>query len=193
MPKADAGDREPTPHDDVFGVLAEFNRPEALIDAVRRARAAGYRQFDAYSPFPVEGLAEAMAFRDRRIGWLTLIGGLLGAAAGWALQAYANLDFPIDIGGRPLIANPAFAMVTIELALLGAVLCAVIGLLWLNHLPRLHHPLFDIESFHLASRDKFFLAIFGNDPQFDRAATAGFLAGLDPLRVDVVDHTEQPE
>ncbi|MGF7163334.1 hypothetical protein FHS85_004997 [Rhodoligotrophos appendicifer] len=185
--------REPTPHEEVFGLLAEFDDPDALKKAVHKSCDAGYRCIDAYTPFPIEGLAEAMGFKDRRVAWLTLAGGFLGAATGYGLQVYTNLDFPIDIGGRPLIAWPAFMLITFEVTVLFAVLFSIFGMLALNHLPRLHHPIFDIPEFHLASYDKFFLVLFSTDEKFDRESTRGFLEGLDPVTIVPVEHTEEPE
>lgn len=185
--------REPTAATPVFGLMAEFDRAEQLIEGVRRARAAGLRRLDAHSPFPIEGLAEEMGFTDRRVPWFTLLGGIVGAAAGYGMQVYTNLAFPIDVGNRPLVAPPAFMLITFELMVLGAVLAGIGSMLALNHLPRLSHPLFDVASFHLASKDKFFLVVLSNDPQFDRERTRQFLDGLAPVRVDLVGKTEEPE
>lgn len=185
--------REPTPREALFGMLAEFGEAEHLIAGVEHARDAGYRRMDAYTPFPVDGIAEALGFHDRRVPRLTLAGGLFGALFGYGLQVYTNYDYPIDIGGRSLITTPAFMMVTVVLALLFAALAAMVGMLALNHLPRLNHPLFGVKDFHLASSDKFFLVIFGNDAQFDKERTRDFLEGLDPIRVETVMHSEEPE
>ncbi|MDW6023546.1 DUF3341 domain-containing protein [Mesorhizobium sp. BAC0120] len=184
--------REPSSSSGLFGLLAEFDRPERLVDGVRHAREAGFRQVDAYSPFPIEGLAEELGFRDQRVPWLTLIGGMFGAALGYGMQVYTNESFQIDIGGRPLIANPAFMLITFELMVLFAVLFSIGGMLALNHLPRLNHPLFGVEAFHLTSKDKFFLVILSNDRKFDREKTRSFLEGLDPVRVNAVGYSEEP-
>ncbi len=185
--------REPTPHHDSFGLLAEFDRPQRLVEAIQRTRQAGYRRIDAYSPFPIEAVTAALAIRDNRVPLFTLLGGLLGAATGYFMQVIANRAFPIDIGGRPLVAPPAFMLITFELMVLFAVTFSIGSMLLINRLPRLNHPLFDIESFHLASRDKFFLLVFSDDPRFDRDATRGFLEALAPVRVDLVGHSEEPE
>ncbi len=186
--------REPLPAPgQVFGVLAEFNDAERLLDGARQARAAGYTQLDSYTPFPIEGLAEILGFREQRIPWLTLIGGVVGALAGFGMQAWANWSFPIDIGNRPLIATTAFMLITFELLVLGAVFFCIGAMLGLNRLPRLHHPLFDVEEFRLASADKFFLLVLSNDVLFSRERVGAFLQGLGPVRVSVVPHTEQPE
>jgi Protein of unknown function (DUF3341) len=178
--------REPAATTPVFGLMAEFDRPERLLDAVKRTRGARYRTLDAYTPFPIEGLAEALGFKDRRVPILTLIGGIGGAAIGFGMQVYTNLSFPIDIGNRPLVAVPAFMLITFELAVLGAVLLGIGGMLALNRLPRLHHPVFDVESFHLASSDKFFLVIFSTDKKFDADGTRAFLSSLKPRRIDIM-------
>lgn len=185
--------REPGAHTEAFGLLAEFDRAERLIESVKRARAAGFRRIDAYAPFMVEGLSEALDFRDNRVPWLTLAGGVLGAAVGYGMQVYTNLDYPLDIGGRPLLAPQAFLLITFELMVLFAVLFSIGGMLVLNHLPRLHHPLFSVDAFHLASSDKFFLVVFSTDPKFHQERTRAFLEELDPVRVDLVEHTEEPE
>lgn len=185
--------REPTPNTEIFGLLAEFDEAERLAASVERARDAGYRHMDAYSPFPVDGIAEALGFRDSRVPLLTLAGGIFGAALGYGMQVYTNVDFPIDIGARPLIATPAFMLITFELMVLFAVLFGVFGMLALNGLPRLNHPLFGVDDFHLASSDKFFLVIFANDGRFDRERTQAFLQSLDPVRIEVVEHSEEPE
>jgi hypothetical protein len=185
--------REPTARSEIFGLLAEFNRPERLIDGVRRSRDAGFRRIDAYSPFPIEGLAEVIGFHDLRVPWLTLIGGMFGAATAFGMQVYTNYAFPIDVGDRPLVSVPAFMLITFELTVLFAVLFSIGGMLALNHLPRLHHPLFDIREFHLASTDKFFLVVFSNDPKFDEDRTEVFLETLEPVRITMVKRTEEPE
>jgi hypothetical protein len=178
--------REPTAEHTIFGLMAEFDRPEGLIEAVRQAREARFRAIDAYSPFPIEELTEILDLHDRRIPVLTAVGAVLGAATGFGMQVYANLAFPIDIGNRPLVAIPAFMLITFELGVLGAVLLTIFGMLVLNRLPRLHHPVFDIETFGLASMDKFFLVIFSNDRHFDPQDTRDFLMGLKPRRVDLL-------
>lgn len=166
-----------------YGLLAEFAGADALIRAVRHARAEGYRRIETYTPFPIEGVEEAIGFRENRIAGLCLAGGLSGSALGFLMQVYVNLDFPINVGGRALIAVPAFLVVTFELIILFAVLFAVFGMLALNRLPRLHHPLFDAERFRLASLDRFFLCVRGDDPRFDPKYTADFLQQLAPVTI----------
>lgn len=185
--------REPTAETEAFGMLAEFTDAPTLIDAIERARAAGFRQIEAYTPFPVEEVFQALSIRDDRVPWITLAGGIIGAACGYGVQVYINLDYPIDVGGRPLLAPPAFILSTVVLTILFAVLAAIVGMLVLNHLPRLHHPLFGVERFGVASADRFFLAVFSTDPKFHRDRTRGFLEELRPVRIDLVEHTEEPE
>jgi hypothetical protein len=185
--------REPTARSPIFGVMAEFGRPEQLLDSVRKARQTGFRHMDAYTPFPIDGLAEELGFHDRRVPWLTLLGGLIGAAIGYGMQLYTNLAYPINIGSRPLVATPAFLLITFELTVLLAVLFSIGGMLALNHLPRLHHPVFDLQAFHLATKDKFFLVIFSNDELFQPDETRSFLRRCDPVRIEVIPRTEEPE
>ncbi len=171
----------------VLGLLAEFGKADALLDAVRRARAEGYRRIDAFSPFPVEGMAEALKLeRDHRIGWLAVAGGAFGIAATLGLQVFVNWDYPVEVGGRPLIALPAFFVVDFELMILFAVTFAILGMFLLNRLPKLHHPLFGTPRFSLASDDRFFLYIEAADPKFDPEATRTFLGGLGPATVETV-------
>lgn len=185
--------REPTAAKSVFGLMAEFDRPERLIEAVRRTRAAGFERVDAHTPFPIEGLAEELGFNDQRVPWLTLLGGVIGAAGGYGLQVYTNNAFPLDIGNRPPVTPPAFMLITFELTVLFAVGFAIVGMLAFNHLPRLNHPLFDVDSFRLATTDKFFLVVLSNDRRFDRQRTRAFLRSLEPVRIDLVGRTEEPE
>jgi len=182
--------REPDATNPVFGLMAEFDQAERLVEAVERVRAARYRAIDACSPFPIEGMPEALGFDEVRVPILTLIGGIAGAALGYGLQVYTNLSFPIDIGNRPLVATPAFVLITFELAVLCAVLFAIFGMLALNHLPRLHHPVFDVPDFELASSDKFFLIVFSSDRRFDPDDTRDFLASLKPRRVGLIERPD---
>ncbi len=172
----------------VYGLMAEFDNPTALVDATSRAYEEGYRQMDAYTPFPVEGLAEAMNFHRTRVPLIVLIGGLVGCFGGFFLQYYiAAIYWPVIVGGRPFNSWPAFIPVTFELTVLGAALAAFLGMLALNGLPRPHHPVFNAPRFALASRDRFFLCIEASDPRFDRAATRRFLESLEAREVSDVE------
>lgn len=169
-----------------YGLLAEFEAPEDLIAAAKEARAAGYRELDAFSPFPVYELKSVLRLNDNRVRWLGLIGGLTGAAIAFGMQLYTNYDYQIDVGGRPLYALTAFAVIGFELTILFAALFAAIGMLALNGLPRLNHPVFAAKQFHRASRDRFFLCVLANDPKFERAVTRKFLRGLGAKSVELV-------
>jgi Protein of unknown function (DUF3341) len=166
----------------VYGLLAEFATAEALLGAARAAREHGYAQFEAYAPFAVEGLDELVGLKRNHVPLLTLLGGIAGGAATYFLQWYsAVIDYPINIGGRPLHSWPSFLPATFEITILGAALAAVIGMLVLNGLPQLYHPLFAVEEFELATRNRFFLCLPARDPAFDLARSSALLHGLDPL------------
>jgi hypothetical protein len=162
----------------VYGVLAEFASVEELVVAARATSDAGYRAVDAFTPFPVEKLHEAIGFHGTRLPWIVFAGGVAGALTGFGLQVYAGLDYVQNIGGRPLNSWPAFIPITFELTVLGAALAAVFGLLALNGLPTPYHPLFNIPRFELASRDRFFLVIKSKDSRFEAAGARRFLEGL---------------
>jgi hypothetical protein len=168
----------------IHGVMAELRSPEALVEAVRRTRAAGYRRIDAYSPFPVEGLTEAIGFAGSRIALATLVGGIVGGLGGFFLQWYsAVVSYPLNIGGRPLDSWPEFIPVTFETTVLFAAVTAVAAMLAGNGLPRLRHPVFDAPHFDHATRNRFFLCILAADERFEAASARRFLEGIEPIRV----------
>jgi hypothetical protein len=170
----------------LYGLLAEFETTEALIEAARRAHAAGYRKMNAYTPFPVEGLSEALGQQPTRLPLIVLLGGLCGGITAYATMYYASvISYPINVGGRPLHSWPSFIPITFELTVLGASFGAFLGMLALNGLPHPHHPLFSVPAFSLASRDRFFLCIQRRDPLFQLEATRQFLESL-PARVHEV-------
>jgi hypothetical protein len=172
----------------VHGVLAQFRTSEELLAAARKARERGYRRMDAYSPFPVEGLAEALEFRETRVPVAVFVGGLLGAAGGYVLQAGLNaVDYPLNVGGRPLNSVPAWIPIMYELTILVASLFAVLGMLALNGLPMPYHPVFHVPEFARASADRFFLIIEADDPLARTADPREFLESLSPERTWVVD------
>jgi hypothetical protein len=164
---------------DTYGFLAEFEDPHALVHAAERTYAAGYRRIDAYTPFPVEGLADAIGFRRTMLPVLVLIGGTVGGLAGYGLQYWVSvIEYPLNIGGRPLHSWPSFIPVTFETTVLLAALAAVLGMLALNGLPMPWHPLFAVKRFDRATQDAFFLCIEATDPKFDPEETRRFLEGL---------------
>lgn len=172
---------------EVYGLMAEFDDPNALIEAARQARAAGYRRMDAYTPIPLHGLTEALGNPPTRLPWITFAGGLLGAAGGYALLYYLTvIDYPMNVGGRPVHSWPAFMPVVFELTVLGASLASVLGMLALNGLPMPYHPVFNVPEFRLASRNRFFLCIEAADGQYDPERTRSFLAGLQAHSVQEV-------
>jgi molybdopterin-containing oxidoreductase family membrane subunit len=172
----------------LYGLLAEFAEPEVLLDRARRTYAAGYRRLSAYTPFPVEGLSQAIGLRQTRLPLLVLLGGIAGAVGGFFLQYYAAvLDYPWNIGGRPLNSWPSFMIVTFEATVLTAAAVTVVGMLVFNKLPMLYHPVFNAPRFKLASRDRFFLCIKATDPQFDVVETRQFLESLGPEEVVAVE------
>ena len=166
-----------------WALMAEFETADALLTAARRVHAAGYRHAEAYSPFPVEGLAEALGFERSSVPLFTFCGALLGGLGGYAMQWYAAVvDYPVDIGGRPLHSWPMFMPVTFELAVLGGALAAVLAMLLASGLPRLRHPIADAPDFELATRNRFFLCLRSDEPGFDRAAAERLLDEQRPLR-----------
>ncbi len=171
-------------NDRIYGLLAEFDDADSLVWATRRTREAGYRKIDAYAPFPVDGLSEALGLERSVISLFVLLGGIVGGIAGFGLQYYvAVIATPINVGGKPLNSWPSFIPVTFELTILGAALAGVIGLFLLNGLPMPYHPVFNIASFSRASEDGFFLCIEAADPKFDRQKTREFLQHLQPREV----------
>jgi hypothetical protein len=173
----------------LYGLMAEFREPTELVAAVARLREAGYTRIDAFTPMPIEGLAELIGFRERRLPLVVLAGGLVGAVAGYGLQYWVSVvDYPINVGGRPLHSWPAFIPVTFELTILCAALAAVLGLLALNGLPMPYHPVFNAPRFAFASRDRFFLLVEASDPLFDRRGTRALLASLGPREVVEVEY-----
>jgi hypothetical protein len=175
----------------LYGVMGEFETPEAILHAARKAREAGYRHITAYTPIPVEGLAQIIGFRWTAVPLITLLGGLAGGLSGFGMEYWMSaISYPINVGGRPLNSWPAFIPVTFELTILGASLSAVLGMLALNRLPQPYHPVFNVERFSRASTDRFFLCIESRDPKFHLAESAKFLQSVSAEHVSEVKDEE---
>jgi hypothetical protein len=171
----------------VYGIMAEFDSAQALVDAAHHTHEAGYVKIDAYSPFPVEGLAEAMGFYKNRVPLVVLIGGLIGGLSGYALQYWVSaVSYPINVGGKPYHSWPAFIVVTFEMTILFAGISAVFGMLALNGLPMPYHPVFNVPRFALATKDRFFLIVFSTDPKYSPSETRRFLDSLGPRSISEV-------
>jgi Alternative complex III, ActD subunit len=174
---------------DIYGLMAEFDDANSLVEAARNAYEEGYRKMDAYSPFPIEALSEAIGFHTNRLPLLVLLGGIFGCVGGYALCYWVSvIDYPIVVGGKPYHSWPSFIPVTFETTVLVAALTAVLGMLALNGLPEPYHPVFNVQRFALASRDRFFLCIESTDPKFDRETTWRFLDQQQPRFVSEVDY-----
>jgi hypothetical protein len=173
----------------IYGLLAEFHSPQEVVEAAENVHDAGYRKVDGFSPYPIEELSEALELHKSHLPKLVLGGGITGLLAGLGLEFWAStLEYPMNIGGRPLFSWPAFIVPAYETTILFAAGTAVLGMLALNGLPEPYHPVFNVPGFALASRDKFFILIEAADPKFDRVATADFLKGLGATAVSEVEH-----
>lgn len=163
----------------IYGLMAEFDSATDLVAAAERTYQAGYRKIDAYSPFPIEHLAEAIGFHNSGVPLVTLIGGLIGGLSGYLMQWWiATVSYPVNVGGKPFHSWPSFIVVTFEMTILFAGIFAVFGMLALNGLPMPYHPVFNVGRFAFATKDRFFLIIFSTDPQYSSSATRQFLEGL---------------
>jgi hypothetical protein len=173
----------------VYGVMAEFDAPEKILAAAERAAAKGYREMDAFTPFPMEELTDALKVKHSKLPLFVLCCGITGALAGFFMQYYtAVIDYPLNIGGRPLNSWPQFIPITFEMTILFAAIGAVVGMIFRNGLPRPVHPVFNVESFERATRDHFFLCIEAFDPLFNEQETVAFLKSMDAVKVSVVKH-----
>jgi hypothetical protein len=171
-----------------YGLMAEFDSAQALMNAAEQTRRAGYTKADAHSPFPIHGLAEALGFRERSVARIVLLGGITGLCVGYGLEYWTSvIDYPMNIGGRPYHSWVNFIPPAFETTILFAAFSAVIGMLALNGLPQPYHPVFNVERFARASQDAFFLVIEASDPRFDPDATRAFLAGLGARDVVTID------
>src|SRR5215831_12724314 len=173
----------------IYGVMAEFDNPTALVAATRRARDEGYRKLDAYSPFPIEELSDALHLHKNWLPLIVLVGGIVGGCLGYLLQYYVTVwHYPINVAGRPLHSWPAYIVITFETTILIAALSCVLGLFALCGLPMPYHPVFNVPRFAMASQNRFFLCIEATDPLFDHDKTAEFLEGLEAREVSEVAH-----
>jgi hypothetical protein len=172
----------------LYGILAEFDNPGALYGACEKVRDAGYREWDSFSPFPVHGIEEAMGFSWSKVPWIAAITGFTGAGLGFALQAWVSVfAYPLVISGKPLLSWQAFIPVTFEVGVLSTALGALVGMLVINGLPRLHHPLFSSKAFEKVTDDAFFIAIEAKDRKFDLETTRAFLDGIGATHIELVE------
>lgn len=172
----------------IYGLIADFESADALVEAAHQARDQGYRRMEAYTPFPVEGLAEVLGVRGRRLPLIVLAGGLVGGLGGLFMQWYSSvIDYPFNVGGRPYASWPNFIPITFEMIILFAGISTVLGMLALNGLPQPYHPVFNAPNFVTASRDRFFLCIEADDPQFDLRTTGEFLQRVGAHTVTLVE------
>lgn len=172
----------------LYGIMAEFDTPTQVVDAARAVREAGYTKTDAFSPFPIHEMDEALGIRRSILPYLVFAGGVAGLMLGIGLQVFVHyIDYPLNVGGRPYISIPSFVPASYELTILLAGITAVFGMLFLNGLPRPYHPVFNVPRFALATREKFFLVIETADPKFEYADTKSFMESLNPQEVFDVD------
>jgi len=172
----------------LYGMMAEFEGPDDLLKAAKDAYAAGYRKMDAFSPMPIHDLSESMGYDKHRVPTIVLICAVIGLLTGFGLQYWVSaIEYPLNIGGRPLVSWPMFIPVTFEVGVLFSAFGAIIGMLILNGLPQPYHPVFNVSDFKSASGDGFFLCIEAEDPQFDASQTRAFLEGLEAKKVNDVE------
>jgi ActD protein len=171
----------------LYGIMAEFDNPSALVAAARRTHEAGYRRINGYSPYPIEELDEAIGFTRTTLPLIVLAGGILGGLGGFFMQYWIEvINYPLNVGGKPYNSWPAFIPITFETTVLCASFAAVLGMLMLNKLPQPYHPVFNAPNFALATRDRFFLVIEANDPKFKYSEATQFMKTLEEAR-DVCD------
>lgn len=174
--------------DPIYGVMSEYDTPEAMMEAAYAARAAGYVKIDGFCPFPMEGLSEALGNPDNRVPYFVLGGAATGFASAYGLQFITGvLTYPINIGGRPLHAWPMYGPPTFEWTVLFGCLTGIVTMFILNGLPSPYHPVFNVDAFERASTDRFFLIIESEDPKFEVGEAGRFLQGTNPLAVHEVE------
>lgn len=167
----------------LYGLMAEFTTPEELVSATSRAYAEGYRRMDAYTPFPVTGLPEALGSRGTVVSKMVGIAAILGAIGGFGLMYWISvIAYPINVAGRPFNSWPAYIPITFETTVLLASLTAVVGMFALNGFPEPYHPVFNVPRFGMASKNRFFLCIEAHDPIFDLERTRGFMQGFEGVQ-----------
>jgi len=173
--------------DPIYGIMAEFDSAQALVDAARATHEAGYKKIDAYSPFPIEGLAEEIGFHHDEVPLVVLIGGIVGGLTGFFMQYWISvIDYPLNIGGKPYNSWPAFIVITFEMTILFAGISAVLGMLALNGLPMPYHPVFNVPRFSAASKDRFFLIVFSSDKKYKANEVRNFFQTLKARAIDEV-------
>ena len=170
-----------------FGILARFDGPQSLLEAAAQVRDAGYRKFDCHSPFPIHGMDDAMGLRRSPLGWIVGLLALIGGLGGFILQWWTNaIDYPLVISGKPLFSFQAYVPVTFGCAVLAAAFGATFGMLIINRLPRLHHPVFFSDRFAAFSNDGFFISIDNDDPRFHAETSTDFLRSIGADTVEVL-------
>jgi hypothetical protein len=173
--------------DPIYGLMAEFDSAQALVDAAKKTHDAGYNKIDAYSPFPIEGLAEEIGMHFDEIPLTVLVGGIIGGCTGYLMQYWMSaVDYPLNIGGKPPHSWPAFIVITFEMTILFAGISAVLGMLAFNGLPMPYHPVFNVPRFAFASKDRFFLIVFSSDKKYNPVETRRFLETLDARSISEV-------
>jgi hypothetical protein len=172
----------------LYGLMAEFDDPDALLAAARRTKQEGYLKVEGYAPFPLEGLDEALGHHDMKVPWAMLGAGIMGAIGGFGFLAYfMGVDYPLNIGGKPLFSWPMYIPITFEMTVLSAALTGIVGMFWMNGLPSPYHPVFNEPDFERATSDRFFLCIEATDGMFDRKSTREFMDTLGAIKVSEVE------
>jgi len=172
----------------IYGIMAEFESPAAILHAAEKVRDAGYSRWDTFTPFPIHGMEKVMKLGNSLVGWVSLALGAGAFLSVVGLLWYANaFDYPLIVGGKPMFSEPMTFVPSYIMMILGAAVGALVGMLGLNQLPRLHHPLLDTKRFELATRDKFFLVIGATDPKFNVTETSNLLKSIGGVQIEVVE------
>lgn len=174
--------------------LAQYETPGACLHAAEKLRDAGYKNFDAHTPFPVHGMDAAMGMGDSKLGWIVLPAGITGCALAFTMMYWMNaVDYPIVIGGKPPGAIPSMIPIMFELTVLLSCLTTVFGMFGLNKIPRHHHPIFNSDRFAAATDDKFFISVEVEDPKFHLERTKKVLEGTHPTFIELVEDDADDE